>query len=91
MALVLLSQNTVSYVDIIHRYEVVQLFTLTRHKIQVPMSIYALKTVPVPTDTETYLWNSVYYMLMSLLYKYMVVTFKSNITLKHQCHILRNK
>ena len=47
-----------------------QLPVLIKLKVQVPMSLYSIDTVPVPTDVETYMVR-----IMNIVeYKYMAVT-----------------
>ena len=51
-----------------------QLPVLIKLKVQVPMSLYSIDTVPVPMDAETYEGKNNEYSLIKVEYKYMAVT-----------------
>ena len=51
-----------------------QLPVLIKLKVQVPMSLYCINTIPVPIDAETYGGKNKVYSLTEVEYKYMVIT-----------------
>ena len=61
-----------------------QLPVLIKLKVQVPMSLYSIDTVPVPMDAETYEGKNNEYSLIEVEYKYMVVTHITYLPLTEQ-------
>ena len=61
-----------------------QLPVLIKPKVQVPMSLYSIDTVPVPMDTETYEGKNNEYSLVEVEYKYMAVTHITYVPLTEQ-------
>ena len=53
-------------------------------KVQVPMSLYSIYTVPVPMDVETYEGKNNEYSLIEVDYKYMAVTHITYVPLTEQ-------
>ena len=61
-----------------------QLPVLIKLKVQVPMSLYSVDTVPVPMDTEIYEGKNNEYRLIEVEYKYMAVTHITYVPLTEQ-------
>ena len=61
-----------------------QLSVLIKLKLQVPMSLYSIDTVPVPMDAETYEGKNNEYSLIEVEYKYMAVTHITCVPLTEQ-------
>ena len=61
-----------------------QLPVLIKLKVQVPMSLYSIDTVPVPMDAETYEGKNNEYSLIEVEYKYMAVTHITYVPLTEQ-------
>ena len=61
-----------------------QLPVLIKLKVQVPMSLYSINTVPVPMDAETYEGKNNKYSLIEVEYKYMAVTHITYVPLTEQ-------
>ena len=61
-----------------------QLPVLIKLKVQVPMSLYSIDTVPVLMDAETYEGKNNEYSLIEVEYKYMAVTHITYVPLTEQ-------
>ena len=61
-----------------------QLPVLIKLKVQVPMSLYLIDTVPVLMDAETYQGKNNEYSLIEVEYRYMAVTHITYVPLSEQ-------
>ena len=61
-----------------------QLPVLMKLKVQVPISLYSIDTVPVPMDAETYEVKNNEYSLIEVEYKYMAITHITYVLLTKQ-------
>ena len=55
-------------------YLLLQLPILTKLKVQVPMSLFSIETMPVPLDTETYIGDKREYTQIILETEYIALT-----------------
>ena len=68
-----------------------QLPVLIKLKVQVPMSLYSIDTVPVLMDAETYQGKNNEYSLIEVEYRYMAITHITYVPLSEQQLWLCNK